>query len=609
MEWIQRHRVGMFLLAAVCLFVLGFAFIIFMYNDLTNTVDNANILLKAIRWGRITEFYDLSVKYSQTNFAANYNFPVYVLFAIWQLPAYIITYKLGINYLESPVCMLWSKMLVLLFVLLSAHYIYKIVLLCCEKKQKGKLAVFLYLSSGFVFYSVFICGQLEVISTSLMLGGLYYYLQKKDKLFYLFFVLSVPFKLFTLFLALPLLVYKEKNIIKVLVAWLGMGLPVIVEKVIFRSSPIYRYALYSQNRDATVKLMNAEVSIGRPISVFILLYIGLVVYLYLSHNVDNRTVIYSSFFVWAVFVVFCGINTYWVYLLAPFVILAICVNDRFERTNILIETVSSLSYIISIACMGTAIFQDKGILTRLFYPGIFSVPAQGQLKYQTVDLLFTTQGWKTYYTLFSTAFVGGVILLLLLTLPKIQTGSADDKIRGIVWLRPVILIAVSGLIIYASTSQTNKIAFDTRNYETAAAECNLIDPVQDNCLKQKVVFPDSRKLDSIILKFHNTHCHRSNMALLRLELLDENDACIFEDYRGCCAIGDKEEIKINLRGTAVQAGKTYTIKLSGLKGNEYYWKQESLYPYICTITNQISLENISINDTKTENTYLWFEIR
>ena len=74
-------------------------------------------------------------------------------------------------------------------------------------------------------------------------------------------------------------------------------------------------------------------------------------------------------------------------------------------------------------------------------------------------------------------------------------------------------------------------------------------------------------------------------------------------------IGVKEEIKINLKGTPVQDGKTYTIKLSGLKGNEYYWERESLYPYICTTTNQISLENVSINDIKTENTYLWFEIR
>ena len=606
---VQKNRVGFFCLGAVSFLILFFAFVSFLYIDLTNTVDNANILLRVIRWGRITEFYDLSVKYSQTNFAANYNFPIYILFAIWQLPAYIITYKLGINYLESPVCMLWSKLLVFLFVLLSAYYIYKIVLLCSENVKKGKLAIFLYLSSGFVFYSVFVCGQLEVISTSLMLGGLYYYLRKKDKLFYLFFVLSVPFKMFTLFLALPLLAYKEKNIIKVLVAWLAMGLPVVAEKVFFRNSPTYYYALYSQNKDATAKLMNARLSIAMPISVFIFLYISLVVYLYISHDSDKRIVIYSSFFVWAIFVVFCGINTYWIYLIAPFAVLTICINDKYLRVNILIETISSFSYIIAVACMGTAIFKDNEILSRLLFSCFFSIPPTGQLKYKTVEMLFSSQGWKTYYTLFSTIFGSGIILLLILTLPKLQKGLADDKTKTIVWLRPLILMLVSGLIIFASTSQTNVTAYDTRNYEAVPTQCNLIEPMSDNSLSQKIIFPDSRKLDSMIMKFENTHYYRANMALLHIELLDENELCVFEDCLGCSVIGNKEEIVVDLKDTAVQAGKMYTIRLSGSEGNKAYWGQESLYPYVCSSSDQINLQSVEINNESIENTYLWFEIR
>ena len=598
---------GTCLLVSICILVLICAFVFFLYFDFINTVDNANVLLNAIKHGKIMDFYDLTVKQSQTNFAANYNFPIYVLFAIWQLPVFFVTKKLGMNYLETPICMLWSKILLLLFAVLSAYYIYKIVYLCCKKKKNGRLAVFLYLSSGYVFYSIFVCGQLETISTALMLGGLYYYIQKKYKWFYLFFLISVPFKFFSLFLALPLLAYKEKRILKLLFSWMALGFPILLEKIVFNHSPIYRYALYSQNRDVTEKLMNTHLSIGRPVSVFILLYIALVVFLYMEHNIENRTVIYSSFFVWGVFIAFGGINTYWVYLLAPFAILAICINNQYMRISVLLETISS--YIVSIACMGTPVFQDEGILSRLFYSSVFSIPKGDVLKYHTIDMFFKIQGWKSYYTLFSTVFVAGVVLLLILTLPKLQKGLVENRTNDILWLRPLLLVVVSSVIIYASTSQTNKIAFDTRDFEATVAQCDLIEPLSDNNICQEVIFSDSRNLDSIVLKFRNTDYQRANMALLHIELQDDKGLSVFDDYIGCCTIRNNEEISINMKGTAVEKGKTYIIKLSGCEGNKYYWNQESLYPYISTAINQPCLKNIVINDEQIENEYLWFEIR
>lgn len=154
MHGIYKNHISTSLIVVCSLLILMFAFGIFMYIDITNTADNANILIRAISWGRIKDFYDLTVKYSQTNFAANYNFPTYVLFAIWQLPVFFIAHKLNINYLESPVCMLWSKTLVLLFTLFSAWLIYKIVIECGENKRKGQLAAF------FISYQriCFLCG-------------------------------------------------------------------------------------------------------------------------------------------------------------------------------------------------------------------------------------------------------------------------------------------------------------------------------------------------------------------------------------------------------------------------------------------------------------------
>ena len=58
--------------------VLIAAYQIFMYMDITNTIDNANILLSSIRHGKMLDFYEISVQQAKTNYAANYNFIICV---------------------------------------------------------------------------------------------------------------------------------------------------------------------------------------------------------------------------------------------------------------------------------------------------------------------------------------------------------------------------------------------------------------------------------------------------------------------------------------------------------------------------------------------------
>ena len=123
----SKKKQNIIILGGFLICVLIAAYFIFLYQDLTNTVDNANILLDATRKGKILQFYELSVECSQTNFASNYNFIIYVIFALWQAPAYFIVHILGNNYLECPWAMLWSKTLIVVLSVVVAYYIYKIV--------------------------------------------------------------------------------------------------------------------------------------------------------------------------------------------------------------------------------------------------------------------------------------------------------------------------------------------------------------------------------------------------------------------------------------------------------------------------------------------------
>ena len=72
------------LLAGLLASVLFVAYIVFLYSDMTNTIDNSIIFMKSIYKGRVLDFYEMSVEQAVTDWAANYNVIIYIIFGIWK---------------------------------------------------------------------------------------------------------------------------------------------------------------------------------------------------------------------------------------------------------------------------------------------------------------------------------------------------------------------------------------------------------------------------------------------------------------------------------------------------------------------------------------------
>ena len=592
------------------LFALLIGYLLFMYMDITNTVDNANVLISCIKNGKILDFYDISVERSQTNFAANYNFPIYLLFGIWQAPVLFFANRMKINYLSSPVCMLWSKTLLMVFVFASAIEIYKIVCMFKEK-DRGFIAVYLFLSSTFVYFSVFISSQIDVIAVAVMLGGLYYYLKGQNRAFYVFFWLATPLKMYALFIALPLLACKEKNIIKLLSKWIFLFAPIIIERIVFRDSPAYNYQLYAQGRDATDQILGTYISLGRAISPFLLIYIGIIFYSYTSQRQDGAKAIYCCSIVWAAFVCFCNINTYWVYLASPFLLISMCISGCNMEIGGLIESLSGFAYTIEIACRGSMVFKDDSLATRLLLPRIIDLPGKEQIKYGTLFALFSQTDLPLYKTLLSTIYVAGIMLLLYISRPnetkRYFTGFVKPRWIGLL-IRPMLLLIVASLILYVNMAKTNTIAYDTLSLNPKASEYDLVS-TEDTIVSQRVMFSDDRELDELILKFANTHYQRSNAAVLKVEIINDEGLSVFECFIGCNTIRNNEELNIDLQGTKVRAGREYIVKLSGKSGVKYY-NDETLRPYM--VEDEEKQDNnlgvVCVNGALTDKT-LAFKIR
>lgn len=605
---IKQNQYYKYIIIVMCVMVLIFAYLIFMYGDLVNTIDNSNILIKAVKERRVLEFYEMSVKYSQTNFAANYNFIIYFIFAIWQLPMYGIVTLLGKDYLSCSWAMLWSKTLIVIFAILVSYYVYKIIKLCNRGEKHALLGIFLYWSSMMVFYPVFICGQLEAISMSFMLCGIYYYLQNNKKVFWICFTLAVPCKMFALLLAFPLIILKEKKILKIIGVWLSMTSLLVVEKILFHKSVIYTYALEAQNKDAIAQLLGSNIYLGRPVVFFVLCYAFIVAYAYITKTLDSKKVIYMCFAVWATFVSFCSINSYWIFLVAPLCIINICVNNQYLKSSILVETIGGFFYFLYVVCGEKIIPAYSNLISNLLLPSVFEIADPSQLKYGNLVNFFQVHGLDLYVEAYSSIFVAAMLVLLVLTFPKQQKEKEKEVDGEILLLRPIVLGVISCLIIYGYSAKTNIIAVDTRNDDAIVSSVDLISDEHTNILEQEIVFNNTRKLEEMILKFNNTLPSRVNMALLYIEIWDgENEKCIFKGVQGCSSIQDNVDIRINLRKVEVQKNIPYVIKLYGVSGNEWYRDTSKLYPYII-VNRTENLKHIKINGIE-RKAYLYFEIR
>ncbi len=606
---IKKNRDLLLIEKCLLIIVLIFAYLIFMYGDLTNTIDNANILLTTIKHGKMLEFYDISVKLAKTNFSANYNFIIYIIFAIWQAPAYLLAHMFQKEYLECLWTMLWSKTLVILFSMMVALYIYKIVSLITENKKKASLAVFLFYSSMIVFYPVFICGQLDVISMTFMLGGIYNYLKGNKFLFWFNFFVATPCKMFSLLLALPLILLKEKNLIKAGFVWISMMGMLIGEKILFHASPVYKYALGSQSRDAISALLGANVNLGCPINIFIVCYLAIVLYAYISKTYSKELIVYMAFFIWGTFTSLSAINTYWVFLVAPFCIMSICIGTRFLNAAILVETIGSVSYLVGIICAGTAVFRYSDLVKHLILPQIIVIPGSGKLKYDNLVNFFEINNLMQYRPLFATIYVAAIMALLVLTCPLLQKKNEKAEIdKYILFMRPVLLGVVSIMLIYVYIAKTNIVAYDTRNESEVVAKSDLMSSEKRYIITQEMSFNDNRQLDELILKFNNTLYWRANMGLLHVEIWNMTDRkCIYKQIIGCSDIKSDKDIRIDLEKVKVFSNKEYQIKLYAQSGIEYYKETAKLFPYF--VKHRVSeLKYVKVNG-KEKKKYLYFQIR
>ena len=600
------------------LFGLGFTFCGFFYGDVEATFDNTVLMVKSIGEGEFFRFYEYSLAHASTYWPAGYDILLYVFFAVWNLPSILLHLFTGFNYLESPLALLWCKGLGGVFAVAMGWAVYQMAGLLEAAKEKRWQAVFLLLSSLSLTAPVFVAGQYDTLPLFFMLLGLYFYLKdgkKGRKGFYLCFCISIPLKVYGLFLLLPLILLKEKRVWAILIKTIGCCLPYAALKLLFAGDSVYPFISGSQGQYGTNKLLDSALEYsGYSLCLFLGCYAAICIYCYWKQLEDEREQlvwpVYICFLVFAAFAVLVAINDYWIVFWLPFGILLMLMNPGCYKINLLIETVASGMYLLYAFIQKVYPYSYPELVTERFFGLFMKVPDEELRLYGSVKELMAQLGLQPYAQLVHTLFAVGLVSLVVLnrpgimlrkekeaqkagqsaslqlsgdndsqaeeeqkaSLPALKVGQAQGKeteeagLTGILWSRVGMVLAVALLLVYANLKSGNPVSYSTLQKAYQHSGVNLLEGA---VYTQQLEFEADRSLQELVLYFTNDGYVKDNFGSVWIRLTEQDSGrLLFEKRLGASVTDPGQPSRIALENTEVQAGAVYILSLEGEKGME-----------------------------------------
>ncbi len=440
--------------------LIVFCYLSFNHGDIRATATHGMDLLKISLKGQFLQFYDY------TESTAVYLIPIYILFAIWSIPIYIIYGIAGIpiwgklNYMgiSFPVLM-WYKLLPTLFVLGTAIVLYKIGKLLGLSESKNKWMTFLFASFPILMFSQFCFGQYDSICMFFTMFSLYYYLQKKLYKFSILMSLAITFKLFPLFLFIPLLLLIEKKLFKLLkYCFIGSLGYILSNALFYKSSGFQETKSFSSGMIPRFFIANISTSFG-TVSIILVFFIIVCVLAYIKKlSIDNnfefyQFSIYLCFSIYSILFAFLLWHPQWVILISPFIILMAMISENI-KTSVILNIAMSVSYfLITISCFAYNV--DERLVNMGIWPILTGLPKIDGGHFSHFVHRLSILSNDLFITIFAAALIANLIIKYPTkdrleqrkALLKEKTISVE---RGFIWIQlfTILFYAVPSLVIF-----------------------------------------------------------------------------------------------------------------------------------------------------------------
>lgn len=435
---------------------------------------------------------------------AAYDFTIYAFFAVWNFPAWLYE-RISGNYAESSlICMMWAKLMLPVIAIVIARGMKMILEFITKSDRDTAAMIYAYSFSGILMMAAYSVGQYDIIGVLFAVYGVYYFLKKDYKKFYLFFGAAITCKYFAVFLFVCLVLLHEKRILYIIRNLAAGCYLMAIEKVLFSFGKSYASLHPSVEKVHTTGskgvvgtlLLSSRVQylfhLKAPMgvdnmSVFIFLVALICVYCYLQKREETYNfyykVIYIAFAVNAVFILFTASTPYWAIVMVPYMILLIYGRADNRKLNISLELIGVGSFLVwhfarepylfySVNCEGMLLYYLLG--KPYFYTrGLTAV--MGRLVEEGGILI-------TPINMLRSVFYACMLILLIINFPAFQKKETDFVhrqeevgMRGLLAFRTLCMV---GVLLLPLAGYIVQVAFGDffRNLQTENQLINDILP-------------------------------------------------------------------------------------------------------------------------------------
>ncbi len=544
------------------------ATVTFLYADARTTWQHSFNFLDSVFTGRPQDFYQIAIENSAFGHPAVYDIPIYIVFGLWNFPTYLLYKFNDFDYLHSTPAHLWLKLMLIAFTLVATWLVMKISQQIGVSAKRSKWVGFYFLSSLSIFMPVFVVVQYDIVSLTFMLAGLLAYMRGNTRAFLLWFLAANTFKLFALFIFIPLVLLREKRLPRaagqIVIGLLGL----LLCRLLYRGD----VAFEASTGGFTDLMLSRLVSTGFAwqggisIPLFVVFIVGLAIFAYAKRTSSEREVqAFAIYLSLAAFLAFCAItplNPYWIALMAPFAVLIIFANPRHLTLNTLLEVSLSSSLGLIYMLVGYSMY-NSGMFNFLYF-GRFIPPADPQ-RFDTPGDILRGLGIDGSILVFFVGFMIAVALaVLIVNYPRASfiEGMPNNQTikRSVVWLRIAALVGFCALLFAMYLIPARAVAYSSTSPTPELTDVDVLAP--GSVIEEELTFESAISVDRMEVGMDASAATWINSAAVTATILDSSGTAVFEGATPMNAIG-VGLASFPTGGLVLEADETYTLRLQG----------------------------------------------
>lgn len=528
--WSSTERPGLVDWALLGIILLG-AYAFFLYGDVRATFEHSFNFLDSVRQGRVGDFYQIAIEHTSTGHPAVYDIPLYLLFGLWNLPTYIIYRITGFQYLLSTPAQLWLKTMMVLAAILAAKVLVDIARDLGVSRQRSKWVAFYFLSSMTLFVPVFVIVQYDIIMIVFILLGLRAYLRGRLGRFLLWFAIANTFKLFAIFIFVPLLLLREKRL-RVVALQFGVGLIGLVAcRAIYHGNVAYKASTGGFMSSMLQRLTAVGIPwMGSTIPVFVVFMVGIVIFAYLRRPQGTKALaadaVYICMGIYLVFASVVPLNPYWAVMVSPFAVLIIFLNPRHVLLNTLLETGVGTALFLLYTFTGYSMY-DRNILTQLLLPHLVA-PAE-QSKYETPAQFLEAVGISRQGSFIVGFMIACALAILIINFPRRtmveDLGQGERIPRSVAWVRLLMPAAFSALVMIPYFVPAVPVVYSAA---TDAPQSGSVNILEDGAsVSETITLPSTVEVSSLNIAFLAEDVQWIDSSVVNVEVTDSSGKQVF----------------------------------------------------------------------------------